>query len=359
MNKTKKGFGQELDLGNYEGRWSQEECNNHTKRGVFVKFSYMYIGDLDYSDEQLHNAAIRANGNKDRADEKIKHSYSRVGWKYNDFPPIVGTDGKIRDGRTRIRAAILAGEEWIPVAIFVFQEDETVDDFVANLSEGFVANDGLVNRPTTFEDLSEGGVAAIKSGAIMHEKTAIYDLVYNEFEAERFISEKEIPNLVDDIFERVVKGEDAVIQLERKEVIAYLKKSPDIPNNVCWPDEPCLPGHAKLEIYSTPSNTNQARLWSKIARNIPEETLIVFYTSCKVPSKIKKGYTDMLKYVDDRYDECFDIVNKTYAASGLAINIQAPKDRKYRVLGVYPQLPFDDTHKTMRRLFKIIRLEDY
>ena len=84
----------------------------------------------------LHNAAIRANGNKDRADEKIKHSYSRVGWKYNDFPPIVGTDGRIRDGRTRIRAAILAGEEWIPVAIFVFQEDETVDEFVANLMKG-------------------------------------------------------------------------------------------------------------------------------------------------------------------------------------------------------------------------------
>ena len=54
MNKTKKGFGQEDDLGNYEGRWSQEECNNHTKRGVFVKFSYMYIGDLDYSDEQIY-----------------------------------------------------------------------------------------------------------------------------------------------------------------------------------------------------------------------------------------------------------------------------------------------------------------
>ena len=176
-----------------------------------------------------HNAAIRANGNKDRADEKIKHSYSRVGWKYNDFPPIVGTDGRIRDGRTRIRAAILAGEEWIPVAIFVFQEDETVDEFVANLSEGFVANDGLVNRPTTFEDLSEGGVDFIKSGAIMHEKTAIYDLVYNEFEAERFISEKEIPMLVDDIFERVVRGEDAVIQLGRDEVIVYLKSLPTSP----------------------------------------------------------------------------------------------------------------------------------
>ena len=51
--------------------------------------------------------------------------------------------------------------------------------------------------------------------------------------------------------------------------------------------EPCLPGHAKLEVYSTPSNTNQ-RLWSKIARNIPEETLIVFYTSCKVPPRSRK-----------------------------------------------------------------------
>mgnify|MGYP003134740737 CR=1 FL=1 len=220
MKNVKKGFGQELDLENYEGRWSQEECNGHTKRGVFVKFSYLYIGELDYSDEQLHNAAIRATGNKDRADEKIKHSYSRVGWKYNDFPPIVGTDGKIRDGRTRIRAAILAGEQWIPVAIFVYREDETVNEFIADLSEGLISNDGLINRPTTFADLSEGGVTAVKSGAILHEKTAIYDLVYNEFEAERFISEKEIPALVDEIYDRVTRGEDAVIQLTREEVIA-------------------------------------------------------------------------------------------------------------------------------------------
>lgn len=359
MKNVKKGFGQELDLENYEGRWSQEECNGHTKRGVFVKFSYLYIGELDYSDEQLHNAAIRATGNKDRADEKIKHSYSRVGWKYNDFPPIVGTDGKIRDGRTRIRAAILAGEQWIPVAIFVYREDETVNEFIADLSEGLISNDGLINRPTTFADLSEGGVTAVKSGAILHEKTAIYDLVYNEFEAERFISEKEIPALVDEIYDRVTRGEDAVIQLTREEVIAYLKKSPDVPSNVCWPGEPCLPGHAKLEVYAAPSNTNQARLWGKIARNIPEETLIVFYTTSKVPTQIGKGYTDMMKYVDDRYDECFDIVNKTYAAKDLALGIKAPKERPYRVLGVYPQLPFDETHITYRRMHKIIRLEDY
>lgn len=359
MIKKKKGFGQELDLSRYENRWTQEECDSHQKRGKFLKFVFFDISKLDYFDEQLHNAAIRSTGSKDRGDEKIKHSYSVKGWRYDDFPPIIGTDGRIRDGRTRIRAALLRGEPFIPAALFVYEEDEKVNKFVSDLSEGLIGNDGLISRPTTFDDLSEAAVSAIKVGAVMHDKTFITELVVNEFEAERFIPENQIPDLVNEIYERVVRGEDAVIQEDRENILKYLKKCPDIPSNVCFPNEPCLPGVPKLELYSAPSNTNQGRLWGKIARNIPEETLIVFYTTCKIPSKIKSGYEDMIKYIDDRYEECFDIVNKTYDSNGLSLGAKPPKARPYKVLGVYPQLPFDETHISYRKANKIIRLEDY
>jgi DNA-binding transcriptional ArsR family regulator len=359
MIKKKRGFDCHLDLDRYENRWTQEEKNAHTKRGKFLNFFFFEISRLDYSDEQLHNTAIRSTGNKDKADEKILHSYRKKGWRYDDFPPIISADGKIKDGRTRIRAAILAGETHIPAARFVFDEDDNVDPYVASLTEGLIANDGLVNRPTTFDDLSESGVSAVKSGAILHEKTAIYDLVFNEFEAERFIPENEIPLLVEEIYERVDRGEDALVNPSRDEIISWLKKSPDVPNNVCYPGEPCLPNMSRLVVYAAPSNTNQARLWGMIARNIPEETLIVLYTTGKVPSKIKKGYDEFMKSIDDRYSECFEIVNRTAEKNGFKLSLEAPKNRPYKVLGIYPQLNLDETHKSCRRMHKLIKMEDY
>ena len=117
----KKGFGpqkQEIDLKNYENRWSEEEIQSHSKRGTFIRFAFLDLnkfgGDLFH--EELINLAIREDGSRGNVDRDIAYSYETKGWSYNPFPPIVDTSFKVKDGRTRIRAAMIAGCTFIVVA---------------------------------------------------------------------------------------------------------------------------------------------------------------------------------------------------------------------------------------------------
>ena len=364
--RRRKGFGpdndkQEVNLDKYEGRWTEEEIHSHTKRGTFIRFAFLELDKFggDIYHEELINIAIRAAGNRDRADEVIARTYKNKGWKYDPFPPIVDTCFKVKDGRTRIRAAILAGEKFIPVAVFSYPDEEDAKvAYVQSLSEGLIGNDDLISRPTKAVDLIEAGISAITDGNIQHDKTAIASLLFNEFEAERFVKQEEIPDLVEQIFEAVSGGQQAIWLPERSEVLSYLKKSPDLPKDACLEDEVCL-GGKRVFVYAAPSNTNQGRLWGQIAKQIPEECYVVLYTTKKIPSKIKKGYADFMNFIDMRYEECFEIVNRTASQSGFPINITAPKTRPYTLLGVIPQLNQDETHQTLRKGNRLIRLDEY
>ena len=361
--KRRKGFGpdQVIDLDKYENRWTEEEKQSHVKRGKFIGFRFLdlskYGGDPYHED--LLNIAIRADGNRDNADKAIAQSYIKKGWRYEPFPPIIDVREKVKDGRTRIRAAIISREPFIAVAVFDYPEEEDKKTaYVQSLSEGLIGNDDLISRPTTYKDLHEAGMSAATAGNIEHDKTEIAKLVTNEFEAERFIDAKDIPNLVEDIYESVAGGKEAIWIPTREEVLDYLRKSPDLPDDACLDGEVCL-GGKRVFAYAAPSNSNQGRLWAKIADQIPEESYVVLYTTNKIPSKIKMGYVEFMEYVDWRYKECFDIVNRTAASTGFNININPPTERPWKLLGVLPQLNQDETHQTYRKMHKLIKLEDY
>lgn len=361
--RKRKGFGldQVIDLDKYNNRWTEEEIQSHVKRGKFITFRFLDLTKYggDYLHEELYNIAVRSENNRDNADKAISESYQKKGWKYDPFPPIIDLKENIKDGRTRIRAAIMAKEKFIVVAVFDYpEEDDRKIAHVQSLSEGLIGNDDLISRPTKYNDLHEAGVSAVKHGNIEHDKSEIAKLLSIEFEAERFIDAKEIPNLAEDIYESIRGGVDAIWVPNRDEVIEYLRKSPDLPKDACLDGDVCLDGK-RVFVYAAPSNTNQGRLWAKIADEIPEECYVVLYTTKKIPSKIKKGYDGFMEYVDWRYKECFDIVNRTAASTGFNIKIEPPAKRPWKVLGVIPQLNQDETHETLRKTHRLIKLEEY
>lgn len=362
--RRRKGFGpdQVIDLDKYENRWTEEEIQSHVKRGKFITFKFLDLTKYggDYYHPDLLNIAIRYDGNRDNADEGICKSYKKKGWQYGPFPPIVDISDIPKDGRTRIRAAIKAGESFIVVAVFDYPEEEDeAKAYVQSLSEGLIGNDDLISRPTKYKDIFEAGLSAVKHGGIPEDdKTAIAKLVIEEFEAERFLDSNEIPLLVDDICEAVAAGQDAIWLPTRAEVINYLSKSPDVPSDACLEGDVCINGK-KVFVYAAPSNTNQGRLWGKLAEEIPEESYVVLYTTKRIPSKIKKGYEDFVESVDKRYEECFEIVNRTCDQHGGMIKFQAPTKRPWEILGVIPQLNNDETHDSLKKMNRLIKLEDY
>lgn len=360
--KVRKGFGpqkQDIDLSKYENRWSKEEIQSHSKRGTFIRFAFLDLskfgGDLFH--EELINLAIREDGNRSNTDEGIAYSFNTKGWSYDPFPPIVDTTFKVKDGRTRIRAAMLAGCTFIVVAVFSYPEEEDEKkSFVQSLSEGLIGNDDLISRPTKTGDLFEASVAAVTDGGVEHDKTAIADLLFNEFEALRFIKQDEVANLVEAVYDAVLGGQRAVWIPDRADVLGYLKKSPDMPQDAALEDEVRL-GKKRVFVYAAPSNTNQGRLWGMIAKEVPEDCYVVLYTTKKIPSKIKKGYKDFMAFIEMRYQECFEIVNRTASAAGINIKIEPPAKRPWKLLGVIPQMN-DETHETLRRANRLIQIED-
>ena len=369
--RRRRGYGpdQIIDLDKYENRWTEEEIQSHVKRGKFIGFRFLDLTKYGgtYLHDDLYNIAIRAEGNRDNADVAISKSYKRQGWRYDSFPPIIDVKENPKDGRTRIRAAIMAGETFIVVAVFDYPEEEDKETaHVQSLSEGLIGNDDLITRPTKYKDLHEAGVSAVKHGNIEHDRIEIIKLLTNEFEAERFIESTEIPYLAEEIWESIRGGDDAIWLPDRLEVLEYLKKSPDVPDDACLEGQVCI-DKKRVFVYAAPSNTNQGRLWAKIADEIPEESYVVLYTTKKIPSKIKKGYEEFMEYVDWRYKECFEIVNRTFAKQGGSMmKIQPPVHpetgkpvRPWKVLGVIPQLNQDETHQTLRKMHRLIKLEDY
>jgi hypothetical protein len=353
------GFGpqkQDIDLTKYEGRWSDEEIQRHSKRGKFIQFAFLDLKKFggDIVCEELNNMAIRKDGNRDNVDKDIAYSYEIKGWSYDPFPPIVDTSFNTIDGRTRIRAAILAGCTFIPVAVFSYPDSDPSVAYVQNLSEALIGNDDLISRPTKEGDLFEAAVAAVTDGGIEHDKTAISDLLLKEFEALRFIKQDQVSDLVDNIFDAVKGGQRAVWNPSRDDVLTYLKKCPDLPKDAYFKGK-CVNGK-RVYVYSS-GETNRGRLWTKISKDVPEDCFVVLYTTDKIPSRIKSRYQDFMSFIEMRYKECFEIVNRTASAAGINIKIEPPAKRPWKLLGVIPQLN-NTTHETLRKAHRLIQVED-
>ena len=371
MSQTTKykgfGNGQVVDISNYNGR--EKEAKETTKRGKFVDWGYLSLeryylpnGKPNLLHPDLLNIAIRAKQNIENNDGRIARDYKRRGWNYGPFPLQADIKtGKPKNGRTRIRAALRNGEKFIPCAWFNYEETKKVSGLVQELSEGLIANDGLVSTVTKFEDLVEAGIEAVTKGEVKEDKQSILELLAKEFEADRFVDTTEFSDIADQILDAVHEGQEAMMMLSRAEVIEYLKNSPDLPKDAVFAslDQPIPVGKKRVFIYSAPSKSNRGRLWGNIAHEIPKGCYVVLYTTKKFPSKIKKDYTEFMEYQDKRYIECFDIVNDTYRGlnSGFNLTVEAPKTRPWSLIGVIPQLN-NIEHQTLVRYHQLTQIED-
>tara|TARA_B100000579_G_C22770660_1_gene823779 strand:- start:62 stop:1165 length:1104 start_codon:yes stop_codon:yes gene_type:complete len=361
--KTYKGFGnsQVVDVSNYQGR--ENEAPENTKRGNFIIFGFLDLnkyylpnGEPNFSHADLLNIAIREKQNKDNAHKRIARDYKRKGWSYVPFPLQVDIKtGKPKNGRTRIRAALLNGETCIPCAYFDYTEDNKVSGHVQELSEGLIGNDGLVSRVTRFEDLVEAGISACKHGEVNEDRVSILNLLANEFEASRFVDETEFSDIADMVLDAVNDGQDAMWMPERDEVIEYLKNSPDLPKDAVFAslDQDIPKGKKRVFVYSAPSQSNKGRLWGNIAHEIPQGSYVALYTTKKFPSKMKKDYVEFMEYQDWRYEECFEIVSLSIQG----VTLEAPKDRPWELIGVIPQIN-NNEHNNKRNYNRLVKLNE-
>lgn len=361
MSTAGVGFGKvtcaDLDPKQYEGRWSKEQLNAKQKYGKFVKFAKIDISGYKLYDDELNNVAVRSEQNKDDATDDIAYSYEEHGWDYNPFPPIVSTKGKTKDGRTRIRAALVAGWKYILVAIFSY--DEEVNEEASDIVNGLIANNHLVARRANMNDFVTAGCAMVSKGLLNCDQSSIDDWLYNEVGIESFYSN--IAGTITKISNRILKestpdGDPIIIDKTRSEWIEYLEDCKEVKSlGISLPDTPNPLNENQLVLYST-GKTNARRCWvDQILANTTQghHTHIVLYCTEKTADKLREEVKNFANDLEMFYAQTIKLINSQLAG----IQIALPAERPFTIIGAIPQFADDEKHKELRSMNRLIPLD--
>lgn len=351
----------ELDPQEYIKNDVYKQVHKKQKFGKFIKFAKIPITKYKLWHDQLNNAEVRDDQNKDHADEDIAYSYKKDGWLYTSFPPIISTDGSIRDGRTRIRAAIHAGWDQILVAIYSYDEDK-VDPEYASITNGLIANNHTTARSASMNDFVKAGKSLIKRDKLEREHSAIEEWLINDVEIANFfdVDAGTHTKIKNRIFNESAEDSDIIIDKDRDEWIEYVKQSPEFKElNILPPDSPTPFNENKLILYSA-SRTNARRCFcDSILSNqskdeeVCKHSYIVLYSNDRTEEKVRQAVKDFESDLNTFYTQSVNMVN------GLinGIDIKVPKTRSYTIIGIVPLFEYNDTHKTLRSLNRVVPLD--
>ena len=337
----REGFGKILDL-------RDETLNNlpkpKQKHGTFLKFSFLDLNSVKEDDQDYWNVAVRDEQNTPVRIEAMQQSYVTYGWLYSEFPPCVGTDGRPRDGRTRILAAKRSGERWMIVAIFSYEETSSpVTDYI---SDSIACQQRPASTGVTMNDLVAAGLACIDAGECEPEKSAVENLVYNELDAEKFFSNisgnitkiiNQILNSLDD--EGGVGG--TTVRRSRDEWIEWLEKAG-------YPEGTYI-------LLSVDNPTYAMRAWCQhllpFFSKKKGKASIILYTNAKTGERARHLIGLFVKDLNYFYSSSFAMVNRAQNAVEVKVADPAP----FVIEGAIPQIM--DEHDINSR--KLIEIDEY
>lgn len=337
----RKGFGKILDL-------RDETLNNlpkpKQKHGTFLKFSFLDLNSVKEDDQDYWNVAVRDEQNTPVRIEAMQQSYVTYGWLHSEFPPCVGTDGRPRDGRTRILAAKRSGERWMIVAIFSYEETSSpVTDYI---SDSIACQQRPASTGVTMNDLVAAGLACIDAGECEPEKSAVENLVYNELEAEKFFSNisgnitkiiNQILNSLDD--EGGVGG--TTVRRHRDEWVEWLEKAG-------YPQGTYI-------LLSVDNPTYAMRAWCQhllpFFSKKKGKASIILYTNAKTGERARNLIGLFAKDLNYFYSSSFAMVNRAQSAVEVKVADPAP----FIIEGAIPQIV--DEHDINSR--KLIKIDEY
>jgi len=365
LEEEAKGFGDkeivtcaELDPQEYYKRDKHKQASRKQKYGRFIKFTKISLKERNLWDDDISNAVVRDDQNSDHADEDIAYSYKKDGWFYDPFPPIMGTDGKFKDGRTRVRAALIAGWDYILVAIYSYDE-EIVDQVFAEVTNGLIANNHTVARSATMNDFVKGGIALVRAGLLEREHSAIEEWLLNDVEIANFfdIDSGTHTKIKNRIFDGSAEKSDIILNKSREEWIEYLAQCPEFKElGILLPDSPNPFGENQLILYSA-SKTNARRCYcDSILNNQSKDkdgckhTYIALYSNAETEEKVREAVSSFVNDLNSFFVKSVNMVNDMVNG----ITIEVPDGRSYTIIGVVPLFYFNDLHKELRSLNRLV-----
>lgn len=349
-------FGKEFDVETYTEIFGKKAEKNprKIKNGVFIKYTWYYIGHLNEDDPMLNNKGIRNKQNYDASqavqkDEALAHDYGRIGWDSEFFPPIIDQNQDVKDGRGRIRSALKKKEQWIPAALYSFDYGDRESRI--SITNGLILNKHPIAEEAKMKDFIAGGVTLILDDKQLElDKTKISDWLYNDCDIEDFFDNRSgtITKIIDGIYDRAKLGGDALLNIDSRERwIKYCNTCDELPSPIN--DDSLL---LFAEGGMRPMQTWFRHILPRAAAG--KMTYIVLYTTHEIPSKAREGMKDFGKQLKRAHDLSFNMVEKnTNIKFGEEV-----KGVKFKVLGCIPQV-YNEKHQNLFKQGKLISVEDY
>lgn len=339
-NIYKEFMGRTVNLLNYDTNFPIGSLRDTLfLKGTWKQWKWLFIGDWEIDDPRLRNLGIRAEQNKKISSDEMAYDFELNGFKTNFLPPVIGTDGDIRGGRTRIIAAIKKKQQWIPVAVYYFEETDTPtkDKVTEGLREQH-AHSPLTRSST--DDFVAAGIASIDSGELKRDEDDIMNWLVNEAEvALRFSNEGgQFKRIVNQIIDATSGKDNLTRILDRAQWLEWLKQvngyssdwvlykaaKKQTDSKLIWCDH-ILPNEFTPELFVPKEGKWQ----------IKGPTKIVLYTDKLTADKCSDYIENFKQDLDDMYTKSYSLIDSNL---GGTLNKTLPSVKPYQIVGICPNL---------------------
>ena len=350
-------FGTVVDVHDYYKTFDEISCKAKQTGATFIRFGWFDISELKYDDEMLENRGVRYKQNKIEATENMLHSLSNKGWDSGYFPPIVTTNGKLRDGRTRIRAAIRAGQQYIPCAIYEYEDENTL---TSKYSNGIKANYRDPSTAAGMNDFITAGVDIIINGEMNNDPIEISDWLYNKMEITRVFNNNngiitKIINCIHDTAKRNKNGQVLVIR-DRKEWLPWLEES-IYKHAASYRTKFGIQSMNDITFYQTGGNKDAMTFCEHILPNASKGivTNIILYSMDPNPDNAIEDHQNFIKSIEQYEEYMYGWINRE-----VTDKVSKPENTTplWRVIGVIPQFVEKESHRNLLEDHMLASLND-
>ena len=343
---VRKVFNTTIDVRDYLKTFDQAACEAIQVGAVFVRFAWLDISDYTFDDERLENIGIRADQNPIEDAEDMSYSLSYKGWNAGYFPVIVSTNGRVKDGRTRILAAILAGEQYVPCAVFEYEDDDSI---LMQISNGLVANIGDPRRIAKGNDFVVAGIRIIEAGQLKCTEKDILDWLINTVRIEQVMSNVggNITKIVKRIMTRVENSSTnkLLVIRSRDSWLEYMNESIDR-NAAYYRNKFGIQSIDDVVLYVSNGNKDAMTFCEHILPKAAEGkvTNVVLYSPIDDPDATVKNHKAFLESIEKFHEYMYQWINRELS------NVTLTKPEVctlWRVIGVMPQFVGIDKHRKL------------
>ena len=318
------------------------------RAGKFSHIGSLDLSTVDENDSIWENPGIREEGNTEDRIETFENAYEVEGFNTDVVPPMMGTNGKPRDGRGRVIAAKRRGEKSIPVFYYVIEDDSEKSRVSDGLRQNFRHP---VSFAATMESVVVGCLYLIKCGELALNEVSVRDYLKKELTIGQRFAEHNITKIVNSILKRGVAGGDPlVIVRDRKKWEAYCEKAGKKVDN------------KTIFLLSADSDTYSFRAWCQhilpaiVKNDSPIE--IILFTNNHIPAEARKNLKKFQTNLEYFLDASYLMVEKDYAPDWPMGELKLPvKSVPYKILGCMPQVV--GRHESYAKGYRFVKIENY